>query len=86
MNKLFWVNYSDGQVTIQKDGKGYIRKCPIEIIDDGKALMADGITINTDGLSNLEDGGIAFGDPVFEEFTPQGQWFLITSLDVFAYV
>ena len=86
MNKLFWVNYSDVQVTIQKDGKGYIRKCPIEIIDDGKALMADGITINTDGLSNLEDGGIAFGDPVFEEFTPQGQWFLITSLDVFAYV
>jgi hypothetical protein len=48
--------------------------------------MTEGLTINTDGLSNLEDGGTAFGNPVFEEFTPDGQWFNITSLDVFTYV
>lgn len=86
VNKLFWVNITDDQVTIQKDGKGYIRKCPVEIIDKGKGIMAEGVTLNIDGLSNLEDGGTAFGDPVFEEFTPQGQWFHISSLDVYAYV
>jgi hypothetical protein len=48
--------------------------------------MTEGLTINTDGLSNLEDGGTAFGNPVFEEFTPDGQWFNIMSLDVFTYV
>ena len=73
-------------MTVQKEGKGYIRKCPVEIIDNGKAIVAEGVTINTDGLSNLEDGGTAFGNPVFEEFTPDGQWFLIYSLDVFAYL
>lgn len=29
VNKLFWINIIDGQVTIQKDGKGYIRKCQV---------------------------------------------------------
>jgi hypothetical protein len=86
VNKLFWVNISGDQVTVQKEGKGYIRKCPVEIIDNGKAIVSEGVTINTDGLSNLEDGGTAFGNPVFEEFTPEGQWFLIHSLDVFAYL
>ena len=71
---------------MQKEGKGYIRKSPVEIIDNGKAIMTEGLTIHTDGLSNLEDGGTAFGNPVFEEFTPDGQWFNITSLDVFTYV
>ena len=86
VNKLFWVNISGDQVTVQKEGKGYMRKCPVEIIDNGKAIVAEGVTINTDGLSNLEDGGTAFGNPVFEEFTPDGQWVLIHSLDVFAYI
>ncbi len=65
MNNLFWVNIIEGQVTIQKDGKGYIRKCPVDVIDNGNGVMAEGVTLNIDGLSNLEDGGIAFGDPVF---------------------
>lgn len=87
VNKLFWVNITDGQLTIQKDGKGYMRKSAIEIIDNGKGIMAEGLTITTDaeGLSNLEDGGTSFGEPVFEEFTPNGQWFHLTSLDVYAY-
>lgn len=53
MNKLFWVNIHEEQVTIQKEGKGYIRKCSVEIIDNGKGMMAEGLTINIDGLSNL---------------------------------
>lgn len=53
VNKLFWVNISEGQVTIQKEGKGYIRKCPIEVIDNGNGIMADGLTLDIDGLSNL---------------------------------
>jgi hypothetical protein len=49
------VNITDGQLTIQKDGKGYMRKSAIEIIDNGKGIMAEGLTITTDaeGLSNL---------------------------------
>jgi len=47
------VNIDGDQVTIQKEGKGYIRKCPVEIIDNGKGIMAEGMTLNIDGLSNL---------------------------------
>ena len=47
------MNISDGQITIQKDGKGYIRKCQVDIIDGGKGLVADGLTLNLDGMSNL---------------------------------
>lgn len=42
--------------------------------------MAEGLTINLDGISNLEDGGTPFSNPVFEEFTPDGQWFHIRDL------
>lgn len=48
--------------------------------------MADGITLNIDGISNLEDGGIPFGNPIFEDFTPNSQWFQITQLEIYAYM
>lgn len=48
--------------------------------------MAEGVTLNLEGLSNLEDGGKTFGDPNFKEFLPQdGQWFHIVAMDVYAY-
>ena len=53
-------------MTIQKDAKGYIRNCSVEIIENGKGLISEGLTLVFDGLSNLEDGGTAFGNPVFE--------------------
>ena len=47
------MNISSGQVSILKDNKGYIRICKTDVIDGGKGLMAEGITLHLDGLSNL---------------------------------
>lgn len=54
-------------LTITKDSKGFIRRTDIQLMDNEKGFMAEGLTINLDGLSNLEDGGTPFGDPKVEE-------------------
>lgn len=53
INNSFWVNILGNQITILKDGKGYIRSSKVEILDSGNGLMADGVTLHLDGLSNL---------------------------------
>lgn len=46
--------------------------------------MGEGLTINLDGSSNIEDGGDTIGDPRIEEFTGgKSQFFHIITLQVY---
>lgn len=83
INGSFWVKYSGGTLTISKDDKGYIRKTDLDLLSDRNGFMADGLTINLGGVSNLEDGGDPFGDPTVDEITGKGQWFNIVTMDVY---
>ena len=65
MNKLFWININGENITIQKDGKGFMRRSQIKVIENGRGMLAEGLTINLDSIWNLEDGGTPFGNPVF---------------------
>ena len=85
INGSFWVRYDGNKLTITKDNKGYIRNnTEIEPTDGGKGFIAEGLTINLEGLSNLEDGGDPFGNPKVEEIiSSENQWFNIKTMEIF---
>jgi len=51
----------------------------IDALPNDKGFMAEGITINLDGPSNLEDGGTVVGDATVEDFIPDGDTSFIVS-------
>ena len=42
-----------------------MRRSQIKVIENGRGMLAEGLTINLDSIWNLEDGGTPFGNPVF---------------------
>lgn len=85
INGTFWVKFIDDILTISNNSKGYIRKgSQLDIMENGSGFMAEGLTINLDGLSNMEDGGDGFGDPTVEEIiNNNSQWFTIVTMDIY---
>ena len=47
--------------------------------------MAEGLTINLEGVSNIEDGGDLIGNPSLKDFIGDSQWLNITTLDVYCF-
>ena len=79
INGNFWIQYNKNDLQITKGDDGYLRNSAIDIIDHG--FMAEGLTINLDGNSNLEDGGETAGSPKIEDFTGNSsQFFHILTL------
>lgn len=71
VNKLFWVKLEPNKVIIQKvgpDASGFIRTCKFKSSAD-YLLEAEDLTLCLGGMSNLEDGGIKFGNPEIKDFT-----------------
>jgi hypothetical protein len=51
------------KMTVQKQEKGYLRDCKFRSSDD-YLLEAQDLTLSLNGLSNLEDGGTQFNNPI----------------------
>lgn len=61
INGRFWIQYKDSKLQITNGEDGYLRESKIDILEHG--FMAEGLTIDLDGNSNLEDGGDILGNP-----------------------
>ena len=72
-----------GTLSISKGSESFVRKCDLTFIDD-TGFMGEGLTLNLDGLSNLEDGGEALGDPKISTFTlSESQFFHVVTMEVY---
>lgn len=70
-------------MSISKGDESFARKCELTFLDNG--FMGEGLTLNLEGMSNLEDGGETLGDAKISTFTlSDSQFFHVVTMEVYS--
>ena len=84
VNGAFWVKYVSGTLSITKGEDSFIRKCELTFLGGNTGFMGEGLTINLEGMCNIEDGGETSGNPKISTFTlNESQFFHLVTMDVY---